>query len=138
MALPAAPLSSTHAGHARAGSYERRRPEGTVLYRVVEQHGPALRERAEEAGGLPRFVVRELEEFLRCGRLEFGCLRLACDECGFERLVGFSCRRRGFCSTIWSRRAKSAVTCCSPASPASARPACCALCDAACPTPASG
>jgi hypothetical protein len=57
------------------------------LYRVVEQHWPAFVERIEEAGGLPRFVVREMEEYLHCGRLAFGCLRLACDECGFERLV---------------------------------------------------
>jgi hypothetical protein len=80
VALPAAPLYSgrnAHAAHARARaqahSYERHRPEQTVLYRVVEQHSPALVERAEQAGGLPRFVVRKIEEYLRCGRPEFGC-----------------------------------------------------------------
>jgi len=34
--------------------------------------GRRLCERAEEAGGLPRFVVREVEEFLRCGLLDHG------------------------------------------------------------------
>jgi hypothetical protein len=59
-----------HAAHGHG--YERHRPEETVLYQVVEQHWPAFRERAEHAGGLPRFVVREMDEYLRCGRLEFG------------------------------------------------------------------
>jgi hypothetical protein len=44
----------------------------TATYQVVEQHWPGFRQRAEHAGGLPRFVVREMEEYLRCGRLEFG------------------------------------------------------------------
>jgi hypothetical protein len=99
----AAAASAAHA-HTRARArratrihnYERHRPEQTVLYQLVEPHWPAFRERSEAAGGLPRFVVREMEEYLRCGRLEFGCLRLACDECGFERLVAWSCKRRGY------------------------------------------
>ena len=45
-----------------------------------------------------------MEEFLRCGRLEFGGLRLACRACGFERLVAFSCKRRGFCPSCLGRR----------------------------------
>jgi hypothetical protein len=113
VALPATPLGAEHAahrasaGHGHASSapgYERHRPEASVLYRVVEQHWPAFRERAEAAGGLPRFLEREVQELLRCGRLEFGCLRLACDDCGFERLVAFSCKRRGFCPSCLGRR----------------------------------
>jgi hypothetical protein len=45
-----------------------------------------------------------MEEYLRCGRLEHGCLRIACDECGFERLVAWSCKRRGFCPSCLGRR----------------------------------
>lgn len=86
------------------GRYERHRPEETVLYRTVEAHWPAFRERAEEAGGLPRFVVREVEEYLRCGLLEHGFVRVGCAGCGFERLVGFSCKRRGFCPSCLGRR----------------------------------
>lgn len=97
------PTASLHARHAAAG-YERHRPERTVLYQVVDKHWPAFRERAEQGGGLPRFVVREVEEYLRCGRLEYGCLRLACMQCGFERLVAFSCKRRGFCPSCLGRR----------------------------------
>jgi len=92
--------------HGRSGAarYERHRPEETVLYRTVERHWPAFREQAEEHGGLPKFVVREFEEYLRCGRLEQGCLRVACCSCGFERLVAFSCKRRGFCPSCLGRR----------------------------------
>jgi hypothetical protein len=75
-----------------------------VLYETVAEHWPAFRERAEEAGGLPRFVEREVEEYLDCGILERGCLRLACRDCGHSRLIAFSCKRRGFCPSCLGRR----------------------------------
>lgn len=94
--------------HAHRGlegdGYRRRRPEDTVLYKCIEAHWAEFRERADEAGGLPKFVVKEFEAYLRCGLLEHGCLRLACCRCGFERLVGFSCKRRGFCPSCLGRR----------------------------------
>ena len=74
-------------------TYRRRRPEETVLYQTVEAHWPEFHERAEEAGGLPRFVVQEFEQYLRCGRLEHGCLHLVCRNCGDSQLVAFSCRQ---------------------------------------------
>jgi ribosomal protein S27E len=53
---------------------------------------------------LPRYVEREFDEFLRCGRLEYGWLRAVCDDCKHEKLVAFSCKRRGFCPSCGSRR----------------------------------
>ena len=94
---------------AAQGSYERHRPETTVLYQVVEQHWPDFLERAEDAGGLPRFVVREIEAYLRCGMLQHGCLHLVCEDCGFDRLVAFSCKRRGFCPSCLGRRMSDAA-----------------------------
>jgi hypothetical protein len=44
-----------------------------VLYQTIAEHWPAFRERMEESGGLPKFVVTEFEEFLNCGILERGC-----------------------------------------------------------------
>ena len=41
---------------------------------------------------------------MRCGRLEHGCVRVKCARCGFERLVAFSCKRRGFCPSCLGRR----------------------------------
>lgn len=75
-----------------------------MLYRVVQTHWDEFRERAEEGGGLPKFVTKEVDEYLSCGILEHSFLRLACLACGYERLVGFSCKRRGFCPSCLGRR----------------------------------
>ncbi|MCC6214734.1 MAG: transposase [Polyangiaceae bacterium] len=99
----AAGAGVAHAAHA-AREHERHRPEETVLYQVIEEHWGEFVERAEEHGGLPRFVLTEVEEYLRCGRLEHGLLRLACTQCGHERLCAFSCKRRGFCPSCLGRR----------------------------------
>lgn len=75
-----------------------------MLYRCVEAHWPAFLERAQEAGGLPKFVVQEFEAYLLCGRLEAGCLHLACRSCGHSQLVAFSCKKRAFCPSCCGRR----------------------------------
>lgn len=76
----------------------RHRPEHTLLYQLVEEHFPALKARLSAQGTpLPRYVEREFEQFLACGRLEHGFLRVRCDSCSSEHLVAFSCKRRGFC-----------------------------------------
>jgi ribosomal protein S27E len=36
-------------------------------------------------------VQREFEDYLRCGRLEHGFLRVRCESCHAEHLVAFSC-----------------------------------------------
>ena len=43
-----------------------------MLYRTIAAHWSELQECAEAAGGLPSFVVREVEEHLRCGLLAHG------------------------------------------------------------------
>jgi len=53
---------------------------------------------------VPRFVEQEFRAFLRCGILAHGFLRLHCDDCGFDRLVPFSCKRRGFCPSCGGHR----------------------------------
>jgi hypothetical protein len=68
-----------------------------VLYQTVAEHWPAFRERAEEAGGLPRFIVEEFDAYLQCGRVDAGCVHLVCRRCGHSMLVALSCKRRGFC-----------------------------------------
>ena len=97
---------STHDPFAQTPDYhERHRPEQTVAYQVFQEHWPAFREQAEEAGGLPKFVVREVEDFLQCGRPEEGCLHCECRRCGYSHLVALSCKRRGgLCSSCSSRR----------------------------------
>ncbi len=71
--------------------YERHRPERTLLYQLVEEHYPALKDHLLAKGtALPGYVEQEFEDYLRCGRLDNGFLRVRCDTCHAERLVGFS------------------------------------------------
>jgi len=57
----------------QARSYERHRPEETVLHQVFVQHLPEFLAEADDQGGLPKFVRRELEGFMRCGLLVWLC-----------------------------------------------------------------
>jgi hypothetical protein len=97
-----------HATPTATRGYARRQPEDTVLYGVVQDHVAALldivRDHSEHGFGYPRFVVREFEEFLACGLLCYGFVRVRCDTCAEERLVAFSCKTRGFCPSYTSRR----------------------------------
>jgi hypothetical protein len=80
---------------ADALAYQRRKPEGTVLYRVVQHHLETFLASTREQGRVvPRFVERELHAFLDCGLLCRGFLRVRCDDCGRERLVAYSCKTR--------------------------------------------
>jgi len=88
-----------------AGRYQRHRPEQTLLYQIIEQHYPAFAEQlAAQGKALPGYVQREFEDYLKCGRLEHGFLRVRCELCHTEHLVAFSCKRRGFCPSCGARR----------------------------------
>jgi hypothetical protein len=53
--------------------YERHRPERTLLYQLVEKYYPVFETQwAIEGRGLPEYVRREFEEYLKCGRFEHG------------------------------------------------------------------
>ncbi len=85
--------------------YERHRPETTLLYQLVERHYPDfLVALAERDRHLPAYVQEEFVSYLKCGRLEHGFLRVRCTTCHAERLVAFSCKRRGFCPSCGGRR----------------------------------
>ena len=53
---------------------------------------------------LPAYVIQEFEAYLKCGRLEHGFLRVRCETCHDEKLLAFSCKRRGFCPSCGARR----------------------------------
>ena len=59
---------------------------------------------ANQGRPFPRYVRKEFDEYLKCGRLERGFLRLRCDTCHADRLLAFSCKRRGFCPSCGARR----------------------------------
>ena len=46
----------------------------------------------------------EFDAYLKCGRLEEGFLRVRCEHCHAEKLVAFSCKKRGFCPSCGARR----------------------------------
>ncbi|MCC7257564.1 MAG: transposase zinc-binding domain-containing protein, partial [Gammaproteobacteria bacterium] len=88
-----------------APCYERHRPETTLLYQLVERHYPAFVAALGTRGRtLPAHVHEEFEAYLKCGRLEHGFLRVRCTACHAERLVAYSCKRRGFCPSCAARR----------------------------------
>ena len=85
--------------------YRPRRPEESLLHRVVRDHLETFVAReAERGGSLPRFVDRELRKFVACGSPALGFVRVRCTECGHDRAVPFSCKGRGCCSSCGGRR----------------------------------
>ena len=109
--MPAAAAQASSHHHRQlpdgaAARYERHRPEQTTLYRLVQQHLASFIAHTEASTGteLPRFIKDEFEAFLECGILAHGFLRLRCGQCGHDRLLAFSCKRRGFCPSCGARR----------------------------------
>ena len=85
--------------------YERRKPEETDLYRIVDRYWPAFHEQLNAADvSLPTFVRKEFQSYLKCGLLEHGFVRVKCNGCRFEHLVAFSCKLRGVCPGCGARR----------------------------------
>jgi len=90
---------------AKGVRYQRHRPEQTLLYQIVERYYPELTQfMARQGKRLPNYIQQEFDDFLKCGRLEYGFLRLRCDSCKQEHLLAFSCKRRGFCPSFGARR----------------------------------
>ena len=78
-----------------------------MLYQIVRDHFETFRAQAanlRDGEGLPRFVERAFEQFLRCGWLAGGFARFRCARCGLDRLVAFSCKGRALCPSCGGRR----------------------------------
>ncbi len=88
-------------------TYAPRDPSHTVLCHVIAEHLETVLASFHddpEATGLPAYVQREFYDYVRCGILAHGFLRLGCDTCHKELLVPFSCKRRGFGPSCAGRR----------------------------------
>ena len=99
-------MSGAHMAPAVA-TYEPRDPSHTVLSTVIADHLEtflAALDADPDATGLPAYVRREFYDYLQCGILAHGFLRLGCDTCHQELLLPFSCKRRGFCPSCAGRR----------------------------------
>src|SRR2546422_8621886 len=86
-------------------------PPGDPSSRVLSHVTPDPREpfppsskAAPGATVFPAYVQREFYDYLQCGILAHGFLRLGCDTCHKEMLLPFSCKRRGFCPSCAGRR----------------------------------
>jgi hypothetical protein len=92
----------------RSGSYHRRDPEATLLYRLVAEELDGLDHDLAAASpygrGLPRHVAKELRAYLDCGQLRRGFARVVCRRCRAEHLVAFSCHGRAICPSCTARR----------------------------------
>ena len=89
----------------------RHSPERTLLYQLIEKYYPVFEAQcALENRVLPDYVRQEFEDYLKCGRLEHGFLRVRCDACHTEHLVAFSCKHRGFCQRCGARRMAESAT----------------------------
>ncbi|MFT7547206.1 MAG: hypothetical protein ACI9VI_001038 [Candidatus Azotimanducaceae bacterium] len=85
--------------------YERHCAETTLLYQLVERHWPDFKAMLSAQGKQrPGYVVRDFDDYLKCGRLEHSFLQVRCDTCHHEKLVAFSCKRRGFYQCCGARR----------------------------------
>jgi hypothetical protein len=91
--------------------YTRRQPENTVLYKVVQNNYQRYFAQKSSMGiEYPKFIHDTFRKYLTCGILENGFVRCFCKTCRHEILVGFSCKKRGFCNSCHGRRqAESAI-----------------------------
>ena len=79
-------------------TYEPRDPSSAVLYKVIAEHLETFLASLHDdpdAKGLPDYVQREFYDYLQCGILARGFLRLGCESCKQEILLAFSCKRKG-------------------------------------------
>jgi hypothetical protein len=75
-------------------------------WHTVAEHLESFLAEARETHerALPRYVERELREYLKCGILAHGFLRARCRSCGKGLLVALSCKKRGVCPSCNARR----------------------------------
>ncbi|MBK7962744.1 MAG: transposase zinc-binding domain-containing protein [Bdellovibrionales bacterium] len=73
--------------------YKGHRPEESVLYKLIQENLETFLERFQLEMGhpLPAFVTKEFYDYLDCGILANGFLRVQCEKCHKENLVAFSC-----------------------------------------------
>ena len=93
-------------------SYKRHQPEKTLLYKLIQENLLNFYQQMDRdyEKGIPCFVRKEFDEFLKCGVLAHGFLRVQCTSCKHEKLVAFSCKRRGFCPSCGARRMAESAT----------------------------
>jgi hypothetical protein len=88
--------------------YQRRRPERSTVYQVVQGHLETwlaeCRYTAEDGFPVAGYIEEDLRKYLQCGILAHGFARARCDDCGYDFLIAYSCKGRGVCGSCNTRR----------------------------------
>jgi len=88
--------------------YRPRRPERTLLHRLVREHLEtflALAHKGQaEIEPVPPYIEMVFRKYLECGVPSYGVARARCHACGYDFFVAFSCRTRGICPSCNTRR----------------------------------
>ncbi len=102
-------LSYVSMGEIKKGIYNRRHPEYTDYYRIIdaafeefERFYPEMFE--DTYGYLREEVMTAIYAFLDCGIPENGVARVWCPDCGDDYFVAYSCRKRGICVSCSTKR----------------------------------
>jgi len=104
MGIPCEAISTS----AKMAPYRQRRPEKTILHRVVRTHLETFLARARETclddDPIPAHVEQAFRKYLSCGVLSHGFARIRCESCGHDYLLAFSCKQKAFCPSCSGRR----------------------------------
>ena len=79
--------------------HERHRPEQSTQHQLLPQDAGSFIAHTEASTGaeLPRFVKNDFDACLECGMVPHGFTRLRFSDCGHDKLLAFSCKRRAVC-----------------------------------------
>jgi len=81
--------------------YRPRRPEKTVLFKVVKKHYKTWVNNLGKP--VPYHVDKVFKGYLECGILAKGFACAHCDSCNKDFILGFSCKGRGLCPSCNTR-----------------------------------
>jgi hypothetical protein len=89
--------------------YRTRKPQYSPYYQCIEDNYEEFKrsyERIfkEKYGYLRPHIEKVIYQFMDCGILRNGFARVKCKECNHEYLLAFSCKRRHFCPSYYSKR----------------------------------
>ena len=73
-------------------TYQRRRPELTPCYRIIQEHlSTFIAAREAEGRPLPDYISAEFDAYLKCGIPAHGFIRLVCEVCQEEKIAALVC-----------------------------------------------
>lgn len=79
-----------------ARRHERHRPEKTLRYQIVDEYYPHFQALMEPQGrSIPPVCAQRIRRLPSVRPLGTWLLRARCEDCHHQRLVAFSCMRRG-------------------------------------------